>query len=347
MNAWFERWTGWTLQDPELLWLALLPLLAALWAARRKEPSAWLPAAAALRRPFSAIAPTAAWTGVPAPRRSWRLHLLSVPRLLQVGGLLLGILALCRPVRRELEEVTREGIDLLLCVDVSSSMQAQDLEPGRSRLDVVKDAAAEFIAGRPEDRIGLIRFARYPDLRCPPTLDHRALQLLLEDLSLVAADGLEDATGIGIALTRAAQALQRSSAPSRVVVLLTDGVENVATAEAAGEIAPVHAAQLCARLGIRVYVIRAGEEEGASTSMQRALDRQVMRRVAERTSGRLFEARDAGTVRSIYEAIHSLERRALELPRYRLEERFPPLLAAALLLLFLGRGWQACLGGLP
>ena len=121
----------------------------------------------------------------------------------------------------------------------------------------------------PDDRIGLVCFARYPDLKCPLTLDHRALGEILDEVTTVESDGPEDATGIGTAVARAAQVLQRGIGESRVVILLTDGEENVATTRTPDEIAPLYAAQLCVELGVKVYAIAAGS--GGPRS-QRKLD---------------------------------------------------------------------------
>jgi Ca-activated chloride channel family protein len=230
-----------------------------------------------------------------------------------------------------------EGIDILLCLDVSSSMASNDLDPKRTRLDVAKAAAARFVEGRPDDRIGLIAFARYPDLRCPPTRDHRALAQLIGAVALVPNDGPEDATGIGTAVARAAQALGGSDAKSRVVILLTDGEENVATPQTPGEIAPLHAAQLCGEIGVRAYVIAAGLGTRAPSGEWLELDTAAVERLAARTGGRFFAARDASAVENVYNEIDALERVPFAEPRFRFEERFGAFLAAALALLLGGR----------
>lgn len=327
MNGWLESWTGLLLDDPWWLAAALVVPIALLVALRR--------GAAAL--PF---APAALFDREPLPR-SWRSRLAFAPRGLQALGLVLMAVALARPVERV--ELPREssGIDVFLCVDVSSSMAATDLDPQSTRLEVAKAAAARFVTARETDRIGLIRFARYPDLVCPPTLDHDALLRFLAGVEMVAAESEEDRTGIGTALARAAAALRSSDAPSRIVILLTDGEENVATAEAPDEIGPPAAARICEELGIRVYTIAVGIGKRGPDGTFVPLDVEPVRQVAEVTGGRFFAARDAGALLEVYEAIDALERAPFREPRYLREDRFLPFLIAALVALLVGRGLSA------
>jgi Ca-activated chloride channel family protein len=305
---------------------AALAVPAALLLRRRRRPPALAFAPAALLR----------GDGPPLPR-SWRVRLRSLPAVLEVLGVLLAVVALARPVEAVAVPERREGIDVLLCVDVSSSMTALDLDARRTRLEVAKAAAASFVRGRPGDRIGLVAFARYPDLRCPPTLDHDALAEALERTGTVEADGPEDATGIGLAVARSAQALRGEGAKSPVVILLTDGEENVATTEAAGSVAPVHAAQLCERLGVRVYAIAAGSGAADEAAGRPPVDTAPVERMAARTGGRFYEARDAGALAAVYSEIDALERSRAEEPRREFEERHLPFLAGALALLLAGR----------
>jgi Ca-activated chloride channel family protein len=323
MSALFESLTGLTLLDPWMLLFAFLVPLA-LWVRRsRGKPAVRFAPGFFLRQEWP-------W--------SWRVRLLWLPRVLQVLGLLFVVLALARPVHREPLPYETEGIDILLCLDISSSMTANDMDRKRTRLDVARDAAAKFITGRPNDRIGLICFARYPDLYCPLTLDHEALKTLLTEVTTVINDGPEDATGIGTAVARAAQVLSHSEAESKVVILLTDGAENVATAQTPEEIAPLHAAQLCEDLGIRVYTIVAGIGHPDPSGEWIPLDTRQVEDLAERTLGRFFEAKDAGAVAGVYAYIDELERIELEEPRFKVEERFLFFVIAALALLFTGRG---------
>jgi Ca-activated chloride channel family protein len=321
MNARLEALTGLRLLDPALLLLALLvPLL--LWLRRRRGAPAVRFAPGLLLDP-----------GLP---RSLRQRVVWLPAAFQALALVLAVVALARPVRRDRLPIETEGIDILLCLDVSSSMAARDMDPERSRLDLARETAAQFVAARPDDRIGLIPFARYPDVLCPLTLDHAAVARLLAGLERVEPDGPEDATGIGTAVARAAQVLRGSRAKSKVVILLTDGEENVATAETPEEIGPLVAARLCEDAGVRVYTIAAGIGRRDPAGRLVPLDTAAVRRLATRTGGAFYEARDAGALAAVYAAIDRLEKVQLPEPRWRIEERFLPFLAAALALLAAG-----------
>jgi Ca-activated chloride channel family protein len=255
--------------------------------------------------------------------RTLRARMVGAPAVLEVVGLLLVVVALARPARREPLPIETEGVDILLCVDASSSMRSDDMDERRTRLDVAKAAAVRFVAGRPHDRIGLLTFARYPDVRCPLTLDHDALRSILAGVSTVESDGPEDATGIGAALARAAQVLRAGAAKSKVAILLTDGAENLAARPAAGEIAPAAAAQLCREVGVRAYTIVAAADASGEART---------RKLAEATGGRFFAARDAAAVEGVYASIDELEKATLPESRWRVEDRFAPFLAVALAL---------------
>lgn len=307
---------------PMALALALLVPLALARARRRGPPAArFAPAALLAREPLPA---------------TWRTRLAALPDALAAAGLLLAIVALARPVARVPLPPRAEGVDVLVCLDVSSSMTSRDMDARRTRLDLAKEAAARFVAGRPQDRIGLVTFARYPDVVCPPTLDHAALARMLARVETVPGDGPEDATGLGAAVARAAQVLAGGRARSKVVVLLTDGEENVATARTPREIAPVHAAQLCERLGVRVHAIAAGVGRRDAQGRWVALDTSALVALADRTGGAFFEARDARAIAAVYAAIDELETVTFEDPRHATEERFVPWLVAGLGLLALG-----------
>lgn len=325
MSALFERWTGLALLDPGLLLLALL-VPVALWIAGRRGG------------PALSFAPLSLFGGSHALPGSWRTRLLFLPRALTALGLLLLVVAIARPAARERLPLEAEGIDILLCLDTSSSMTANDMDLAtrRTRLALARDAAVRFVRGREHDRIGLLTFARYPDVRCPLTLDHDALESILQDVRAVRGEGPEDATGIGTAVARAAQVLDGSSAASKVVVLLTDGDENVAQAGAEGEIAPAHAAQLCERLGVRVYAIVAGTGRPDPGGTWSKPDPQAVREIATRTGGAFLEAEDAGALDRVYGQIDALERTFFEEPRTVVRDRYLPFLAAALALVFLG-----------
>ena len=212
-------WAEVVFVDPAMLWLlAVVPLvglLRAFWPRLRS------------RAPAIKVDPLV----IAHPGATLKTRLRWLPMALRLGGIVVAVLALARPVRREPLPERGEGIDIVLCIDVSSSMEAQDLEPERTRLEVVRRAATDFVGARTDDRIGLVVFAAYADILCPPTLDHQALEESLARVQLVEPDGPEDQTGIGNAIARSARMLRASTAASRVIVLLTDGEENVATAE--------------------------------------------------------------------------------------------------------------------
>ena len=320
MNVLLERSFGIRLLDPWML-LALLALPAFHW---------WRIARGA---PSILFAPAVLLEGL----SGWRERAALLPRGISTLGVACAVLALARPVEREELPLVTEGIDVFLVLDVSSSMSARDLDPeqGRDRLEVAKAAAARFIAGRPDDRIGLITFAAFPEVRCPLTFDHAALGNLLQETEMVSEASPENGTGIGLATARAAQLLERSAAKSKVIVLLTDGKETVATREAPPvEIRPYEAAQLARELGIRTYTIAAGIGERSAAGWV-ALDRSDVEYIARETGGRFFEAQDARALDAVYAEIDALEKGELREPRFRYEERFVPVLALGLVLLLL------------
>jgi Ca-activated chloride channel family protein len=318
--------TGWLWREP--IWFVLVPVLLALlgWAAWRR---AGVPVSEPPR-------------GERLPG-SWRRRLRAVPAVLEGLALLLGVAALARPVQRLPAPPERLARDVVVCLDTSSSMAAEDLAPGRSRLAVARTMAAALVGARAGDRLGCVTFARYADLRCPPTLDHAALQQVLAGIEPVAADGPEDATGIGAAVAAAAEVLARSPSPGRVVVLLTDGEENVATSDRAGEIAPLHAAQLCATFGVRVHSVDVGRGQQLADGRYAPLDTAAVQQLAAGTGGRFFEAHDAAALLAVGREIDGLEAARFAEPRHVVREWFASLVAVAVGLLcgahWLGRTW--------
>jgi Ca-activated chloride channel family protein len=269
--------------------------------------------------------------------RSARAALAFVPPLLASLGVVALALALARPAASVTRPGSVAGIDVVLCLDTSSSMTERDLDPRRTRLEVVKDAAAAFVLARGSDRIGLVTFARYPDLVCPPTLDHAALLQLLRRVETVRSDGPEDATGIGAAVARSVEVLGADPGRSRVVVLLTDGDENVALEGLTGEIPPAHAAQLAERLGVRVDAIVAGVVRTGAGGAVVPLDTRTVEGLALRTGGTFHEARDAEALQRVYATIDRLAKAPVPRPERVLEDRHVPFLLAGLLLLLLAR----------
>lgn len=300
---------GLTLLDPAWLWLLLLLPVGGFLRRRAQPSSVDFALAIPLRRALSAE-PTA---------NSWRIRSRWIPALLRLFAMTAAVLALTSPGRIVPLSRTTEGIDLVLVMDLSSSMLAQDLDAARTRLDVAKDAAREFVARRSSDRIGLVTYARYPDLRCPLTLDHAALQTMIRELSPVASDGPEDATGIGAALAMAVRALRAAESTSRVVVLLSDGAENVAQADAPREITPDRAAALAREWEVRVMTIVVGKGTLDAERNLVPLDTTALRKAAETTQGRFYEATDAEALREIYAHIDGLEKSPLTEARFRVE----------------------------
>jgi len=320
---------GLVLRDPA--WLLLVLLLPVLWLCWRRTRVALAFAPAPL---LDADLARGGGGGLP---RSLRQRLAGLPRLCEVAAVVLAVVALARPVQRLPLPPERLGIDVLLCLDTSSSMAAEDLAPGRSRHDVALELGAEFVQQRAFDRVGFVTFARYPDLRCPPTLDHAAVAELLRAVGMVQKESPEDATGIGTAVARAAEVLGRAAAKGRVVVLLTDGEENVATTETPDEIAPLHAAQLCQALGVRVHGVVVGRGNQKPDGRFVALDTTAVQQLAAQTGGQFFAARDGPALQQVYRDIDALEKVAFAEPRTLVVEWFgAPLLGA---LLLLAAGW--------
>jgi Ca-activated chloride channel family protein len=229
-------------------------------------------------------------------------------------GAVLLIVAMARPVLlNEIVEQKTEGIDIILVVDLSTSMRAEDLRP--NRFEAAKAVASEFMDGRTNDRIGLVVFARQSFTLVPPTLDYRLLKRALSDLKM---GQVEDGTAIGMGLATSVNRLRRSEAASKVVVLLTDGENN------AGEIDPLTSADLAKTFGIRVYTIGASTEGTAPYpiddpvfgrryhSIRVDIDEPMLTEMAEKTGGRYFRARNTNALREIYAEIDRLERSEVE-----------------------------------
>lgn len=317
-----------TLASPYSL-LLLLPL-AALAVRRWRQERPTLPFVyATWLRPASHDATSAA----PSDARARYLRL---PDLLLIAGLALAILAHARPMRQVMREVRAEGLRIVFCLDVSSSMAEKDMDATRDRLAVAKAEILRFLQQRPNDRVALILFARFPDLVCPLTTDHEAFRERLEAAQGMRKDGPEDATGIGAALARAALAFssegEGEANGDRFVVLLTDGEENVATSRNPYEIAPTHGGQLLRTLKLPVFGIALGSGMTNVRGQEIPLDTAPMRSVCDQTGGLFARAEDAQSLSRVYEQIQTLK----PSPRTRTEVEFltyerPILLLAALL----------------
>ncbi|HZD03633.1 MAG TPA: VWA domain-containing protein, partial [Longimicrobiales bacterium] len=246
---------------------------------------------------------------------------------LRTLALALLIVALARPQTGVTSEsMSTEGIDIVLALDVSSSMLAEDLEP--NRLEAAKAVATDFVAGRRSDRIGLVAFAGQAFTQAPLTFDHGVVTSLIGELR---SGMIEDGTAVGMGLATAVKRLQASDAASRVVILLTDGRNN------RGEIGPVTAAQTAEALGVKVYTIGAGTRGTARVPVDDPLrgrfyatvrvdvDEPTLKEVAQVTGGRYFRATDRESLVRIYGEIDQLERSEIEVQHFtRYEERFGP-----------------------
>jgi Ca-activated chloride channel homolog len=311
---------------PELLWLlALLPLLA-LWKGRLGKATAVVYSSAENARRLAGA------------RRTRAGHWLSALRLLVLAFLILG---LARPqFGRGTTEVDASGIDIVLAVDVSGSMEALDFElAGRpvSRIEVVKQVVSRFIEDRPNDRIGLVAFAGRPYLVSPLTLDHDWLQQRLDQVRI---GMVEDGTAIGSAIASSVNRLRDQEAKSRIVILLTDGMNN------AGKVPPALAAEAAESLGIKVYTIGAGTRGNAPMPVldsfgrrqvvmaQVDIDEETLTEVAAMTGAQYYRATDTGSLARIYDEINQLETTTQKMKKFaQYKELFALAALPALLLL--------------
>lgn len=303
--------------------LALLPLMVAwyLWRGRRSSAALKISGFENLDERISSS-------------RVWLRHLLFVFRLLVVT---LIIVVLARPQSsNQWEQVTTEGIDIVMCMDVSGSMRAMDFKP--NRLEAAKDVGIEFVNARPNDRFGLVVFAGEAFTQCPMTTDRAVVVNFLKDIDFGV---IEDGTAIGMGLATAVNRIKESKAVSKVIILLTDGVNN------RGDVGPVTAAEIAASFGIRVYTIGVGSQGNApipvqdmfgrmvTRNMPVEIDEAVLNKIADTTDGEYFRATDNNKLREIYQKIDEMEKTRLDVKQFskKKEEYFPFLLAALILLL--------------
>lgn len=281
---------------PGLLWLLLLPLLLV---------ARYVYIELKGRRPHLRVSSAQPWTSGGRTVLSVLRHL---PFALRTAALSLLIVALARPRSSdEVEKRDTEGIDIVFAMDVSTSMLARDFSP--DRLSAAKDIAIEFISQRPSDRMGIVVFAGESYTQCPLTTDRATLINLMKE---VQTDLIEDGTAIGNGLATAVARMMDSDAPSRVVILLTDGVNN------RGEIAPQTAAEIAKTYGVRVYTIGVGANGTAPypvitpwgtelRKMQVEIDEDLLKSVAQTTGGRYFRATDNTKLAEIYSEINKME----------------------------------------
>jgi Ca-activated chloride channel homolog len=267
---------------------------------------------------------------------SWRTKLASAMPVLKAVGLSVLILALARPqsgfgdTRQSVE-----GVDIMLALDTSGSMKAEDFKP-KNRLYVAKEVIRNFIEGRESDRLGLVVFARRSFTQCPLTTDYDLLKTLLDQVDF---GMVEDKTAIGLAIANAANRLKESNAKSKIIILLTDGVNNV------DDLSPIDAAKAAAALGIKIYTIGAGRpglvdiplDTGFGVryvQQESEIDEDALREIASLTGGQFYRAKDETTLKEIYDQISKLEKTKIEVQRfYRYNELFGQFLLVGLGLL--------------
>ena len=271
--------------------------------------------------------------------RTGRRRLRGILPVLRVASLALLLTAFARPrAGTEIREITSEGIDIMMVLDISSSMQAEDFKP-HNRLYVAKEEIKRFIQKRVNDRIGLVVFARHAFTQCPLTVDYGVLMRFVDEVDF----GLiQDGTAIGTAIATAVNRLRESEAKSKIIVLLSDGENN------AGEIDPQTAASLAAAFNIKIYTIGAGREGNAMMPVQdpifgkryvyqpTRIDEKTLREIARETGGKYFRARSGKELERIYDEIDRLEKTKISVSAHtEYTELFPYFLYAGLALLVL------------
>ncbi|MBR0049817.1 MAG: VWA domain-containing protein [Prevotella sp.] len=254
--------------------------------------------------------------------KSWKQRLVPLQMILRMLAFTMLVLAMARPqTQNSWKNKSIEGIDIMLAIDVSTSMLAEDLKP--NRLEAAKQVAAEFISGRPDDNIGLSIFAGEAFTQCPMTTDHTSLLNLLQNVRTdIAQRGLiEDGTAIGMGLANAVSRLKDSKAKSKVVILLTDGSNN------RGDISPMTAAEIAKSLGIRVYTIGVGTNKVAPYPMVVAggvqyvnipveIDSETLQNIANATDGDFYRATNTRELHNIYKEIDRLEKSKLNVKQF-------------------------------
>lgn len=274
--------------------------------------------------------------------KSLRVRLIHLPMFLRCVSFVLIVCAMARPqTRNSWDNKTVEGINIMLAMDVSTSMLAEDLKP--NRMEAAKDVAHEFISGRPNDNIGLTIFAGEAFTQCPMTTDHSSLLRLLQDTRTdIAARGLiQDGTAVGMGLANAVSRLKDSKSKSKVVILLTDGSNNM------GDISPMTAAEIARSLGIRVYTIGVGTNKVAPYPVPVAggvqyvnipveIDTKTLKDIAQTTDGNFYRATNNKELKQIYQDIDKLEKTKMHVKHFaKRYEAYQPFIIAAFLILLM------------
>ncbi len=285
-----------TFKNPEFLWLliGLVPMIAGyIWYQAKWQASIRL----------STIG---VFDGAPV---SLKYYLRHIPPFLRLSAIALIIIALARPQSSEnFTDKEVEGIDIVICTDISGSMRARDFTP--DRLEAAKEVASKFIESRPNDRIGLVIFGGESFTQCPLTTDHTVIQNLLSEIK---SGMLEDGTAVGLGLATSAARLKDSDAKSKVIILLTDGVNNM------GEVSPQTAGEIAREFGIRVYTIGVGTRGTAPMPVQTPfgeqyqqmeveIDEEMLTEIAQMTGGKYFRATNKSALEGVYQEIDQLEK---------------------------------------
>lgn len=308
--------------QPEFFWLLLIiPVMIGVFIYYNQKKSAQLK--------FSSF------EGLKGYRPSLRQRIRFAPFVLRMLAIAVMIVALARPQSSSSgQNITSDGIDIMMALDISTSMLAEDLRP--NRIEAAKKVAQDFIDSRPNDRIGLVVFGGESFTQCPLTTDHSVLKNLFSGIQ---SGMLADGTAIGEGLATAVNRIRSSKAKSKVIILLTDGVNNI------GAIAPVTAGEIAKTFGIRVYTIGVGTQGFARyplpgpfgiqyTNMEVKIDEPVLKQIAAETGGKYFRATNTKQLNEIYTDIDKLEKSKIDVLEFRHKsEEFYPLALFALLLL--------------
>jgi len=322
---------------PGLLWLEVIPALLVVH---------YLCLELFGRKPHMRVSTLVPWKSGGYSVLAWVRHL---PFLCKVAAIALIIVAIARPrSSQEVEKIDTEGIDIVLAMDVSSSMLARDFKP--DRLSASKDIAIEFISQRPSDRMGIVVFAGESYTQCPLTTDRATLINMMKE---VQTDLIEDGTAIGNGLATAVARMKDSDAKSRVIILLTDGVNN------RGEITPQTAAEIAQTYGIRVYTIGVGAKGTAPypvmtpwgpdiQNVEVEIDEELLQGIAESTGGKYFRATDNTKLAEIYSEINKMEKAKTTIDSFPVyKELFPKYAVIALVLLLLAVAIDMIMRRLP
>lgn len=318
-----------TFANPGYLFLLLLLIPYIIWYALRNDRS----------EPSLQVSTTSMYAQMP---RSWKVYLRHAPFVLRCLALALLVVVLARPQSSHSWKNSEvEGIDIMMAVDVSTSMLAEDLKP--NRLEAAKQVAAEFINGRPNDNIGLTVFAGQSFTQSPLTVDHTVLLNIFNNVKcdIVTSGLIADGTAIGDGIANAVTRLKDSKAKSKVIILLTDGSNNC------GEISPLTAAEIANTFGIRVYTIGVGSNGTAPYPVQAygttqyvqvevEIDETTLRQIASTANGRYYRADSNSKLREVYEEIDKLEKTKLNVQEFsRKNEEYQPFALAAALCIIL------------